>query len=144
MAGGLLCDQACATDLRRKYGWLHHGGRGFDANHDAIRREQLLNPVAPLDDGHAGPVDELLEAEVVQFLDPVEAIDVDVRDRQTARVLLHQRERRARDRTRDTEPTGDALRERGLAGSEVADQYDDVTGFEVRGERGRNGARLLG
>ena len=60
------------------------GGAGLDADDHAVGREHLPDRVAPLDDGHAGPVDELLEAEVVQLLDPVEAVDVDVRDRQTA------------------------------------------------------------
>jgi hypothetical protein len=80
----------------------------------------------------------------VQFLDPVEAVHVDVRDRQPTLVLLHQGKRGARDRARDTEPAGDALRERRLARSEVADQHDDVARFEMRGERGRDGTRLVG
>ena len=46
------------------------------------------------------------------------------------------------DRPVDAEPAGDALRERRLARPEVADEHDDVAGFEVRGERGRDRVRV--
>ena len=108
-----------------------------------VQREPHVDPVegkhardgfAPLDDRDPA-LEQFLEAEVVQFLNPVEAVHVDVRDRHAAVVLLHDRERRARHLLRDAEPTRQALGERGLARTEVAGQHDEITDAQLRTDR---------
>ena len=57
----------------------------------------------------ASPPTQLVEPEVVQLLEVVEAVDVDVHERQSAVVLAHERERRAHHRLVDAERDRDAL-----------------------------------
>ena len=120
------------------------GVGGFDADDDALGGKHLPDRVAPLDDRDTGTVDQLLEPEVMQLLDAIEPVHVHVGHRKTAVVLLHERERRARHRPFDAKSARDSLREGRLARPEIADEHDDVAGFEVRRERGRDCARLVG
>ena len=113
-----------------------------DAHVDTLTREHERDRLAPLDDSDPA-LEQLFEAQIVHLLDPVEAIHVDVRDGDAAFVLLHDRERRARHRLRDTQRARQPFRERRLAGAEVAGEHDEVTGAELRSDRLTDRRRLV-
>ena len=101
-----------------------------------------LDPVAPLDDGDRAPAQELVETDVVQLLEMVEAIDVDVDERHPALVLADEREGGADDDLVDAERARDPLREHRLAHAEVTGQRDHVAGTQDRAHPGRERERL--
>ena len=119
------------------------GISGGDPNDQMVCGHCLFHQVTPLDDGDA-VVDQLVEAQVVKVLNPVEAIHVDVPERQPALVFLHDREGRAGHPFVDAQAVREPLRERGLARSEVADEQHEVAGHEEIAERAGNRAGGLG
>src|SRR4029079_5403137 len=107
--------------------------------------QELRDGVAPLDEQHALAVLELVERQVDHVLLPVEAVEVDVRERYTAGyVLAHQRERRRGDVLGRAEPRGDPLHERRLAGAELAGQQEDIARPKERRERSAGGTGVVG
>jgi hypothetical protein len=115
-------------------------------DHDAVALggQHRSDEIAPLDEHHAGSVEDLLEPEVVELLNMIEAVDVDVRDRDASFVLADDRERGTHHRLGHAEPGGDALRDRGLTGSEITAQHDDIAGPDARSDRRTDRARLGG
>ena len=111
---------------------------------DVVGREDLLDRVTPLDQQHRLAVAEVLEPEVHDVLDPLQAVHVDVRDVEPAVILPHQRERRRRDMVRHVESARDPLHERGLAGSELAGEDHGVARPEQLGERLADRSGLVG
>ena len=87
---------------------------------------------------------EVVEPEVVQLLQVVEAVDVDVHERRGRVVLAHDGERRAHHRLGDAERDRDALGEHGLAGAELAVEHDDVAGAQHRADAAAERVRLVG
>ena len=94
--------------------------------------EELFGPL----DRQDAVLPKLVEPELVDLTRVVQAIEVDVKQRQTsATVLLHQRERRAADVFRlNTQPLGQAAHQRGLPCSEIADQQEHRSRLERRCE----------
>ena len=81
---------------------------------------------------------EIFEAEVVD-LARIESIEIDVIKRHTrARVLLHERERRAGHVLGVcADPLGQASHERGLPRPEIPEEQDDVAGVQACGQGSR-------
>src|SRR4051812_17046696 len=92
-----------------------------------VARQRRAHAVAPLDEGHRVTADQIVEAQVVQLLQAVEAVHVDVHQRRGRVVLAHDRERGAHDRLVDPERDRDALGQDRLAGTELAVEDDHVT-----------------
>ena len=88
----------------------------------------------PLGGGDAVRCREImLESRADDLLLALEPVQVDVRQRQRAVVVLpQQRERRRGDGARDAQPGGEALAELRLAGAEVADEADDPARPQLR------------
>jgi hypothetical protein len=80
-----------------------------------------LHDVAPLDE-HDVPLEQLVERKVVHFLHALEPVYVNVRDRYSPVVLLHDRERRTRDGFLHAQGTGYTLDKRRLPCTKVADE----------------------
>ena len=93
--------------------------------------EQRADAFTPLDDHDRSTADELVEADVVQLLEMVEAIDVDMDERHRALVLTHEREGGAHHFFVDTERSCDALREHRLPRAEITREHDDVAGRKI-------------
>ena len=82
------------------------------------------------------PSPSLVQPEVVDLARIVEAIEIDVKQRQpAAAIFLDQRERRAADVVADdAEAFGEAADERRLPGAEIAGQQHDRLGVERAAE----------
>ena len=72
----------------------------------------------------------------------IDAVDVDVHERERGVVLPHDGEARAHDGLGDPERVRDALGEHRLARAELTRQHDDVAGAHDRAEARRERARL--
>ena len=95
--------------------------------------------LGPLDDHDATRIAErLVEAELDELRLALEAIQIGVPDDQSARIPMDERERRAVC-VAATERCDEARSERGLAGTELADQRDRVTAAHERREPGAGG-----
>src|SRR5262249_52255014 len=81
-------------------------------------------------DGEHAVDGDLVEAQVEDLARIVEAIEIDVKERQPpAAVFLDQRERRAAHFvTREAKPLGQPFHERGLSGAEIAIEQHDIAG----------------
>lgn len=97
-----------------------------DAYLEEVGGQHGRDPVAPLDEHDTALVEELLEAEVADLLEPVEAINVEVVQREPALVAVHQREGRAGDGLVHPQRGPEPLGEGGLAGTEIAGEQHDV------------------
>ena len=87
-------------------------------------------------------VEEFVDTDVVEILHPMQSVDVEMRDRYGARVLVHERERGRTHRRAAPERRHRARYEGGLAATEITGEHDDITGDEYRRDRGRNPLRL--
>ena len=96
----------------------------------AVAWQQVGDAVGPFDEGEAGGVEVFFGAEREELIIVLEAVGVEVEDRQAAlAVFVHEHERRAGDGVaRDAEGGGDGLDESRLAGAEGADERDDRAG----------------
>ncbi len=74
------------------------GGSSISATSSRSVRQQRAHRFAPLHHGHRVAVEQLVEPEVDDLLEVVEAVDVEVEQRHVAFVLAHDRERRAHHR----------------------------------------------
>src|SRR5690606_10936043 len=99
--------------------------------------------VAPLDEHDAAVVQEFGQAELGDLAELVEPVDVEVVDRQPARILLRQGEGGAGDGLDYAQPGTEALRERRLARTQVAGEDQQVARLRERGQRGAQLAGLL-
>ena len=118
--------------------------RGRDLHAQPALGQQLLDRVAPLHEQHVVAAAELLQAEIDDVLDAVEAVHVDVCQVEDARVLLHERERRRHHGLLDAQPACDALGERRLARAQLPGEHHGVAGAQQRGDRLADLAGLLG
>src|SRR5581483_2991605 len=100
-------------------------GTGGEAHLEPVRRQRAAGHLAPFDQRDA-LLELLLDAELVELLDPLEPVDVDVAEADAPLVLPDERERRAHHRAVDVEPAPDALGQRRLAGAEFAGEHHDV------------------
>ncbi len=93
------------------------------------RRHRLAQALGPLDQGHAVGLPFVEEPARERLAGVGEPVEIDVEERQPALVLGHQHEARRVDGRVDAEAGTEALRELRLAGAQVAEQGDDVTGL---------------
>jgi D-2-hydroxyacid dehydrogenase (NADP+) len=111
-------------------------------DHEAVPGQQVRAPLGPLDDEDA-PFGVVPEAEVVQFLDVFDAIEIDVKQRFAAPVLVHQHERGAVYLAIEAESAANPLGQAGLPGPKVPAEEDDVAALERFAEPFAYGARLF-
>ena len=90
--------------------------------------EQWGDGVAPLDQDNAALVEHLGEPEVEGLAHLVEAVDVQVMDRQPPLIHMHEGERRAGDAPDHAQPATKPLHEGGLPCAQVAGEDDHVAG----------------
>src|SRR5262249_9790076 len=110
---------------------------------EPVARQHSVDHVAPFDERDGVVAQNLLEPEVVQLLERVDAIDVHVHDGHSTFVLANDGERGAHDRVLRAERPREAACEQGLARSEVAGQGDDVAGAEQLADRSRQREGLV-
>src|SRR4051812_34613598 len=112
-------------------------GAEGDPDLEEVRRQRRCDRVAPLDERHRALVEQLGQPHVEHLLHLLEAVHVDVVEQEPPPfVLAGEGERRARDGTLEPEAAPEALRERGLARAEVADEQHEVTRPRQLGQRG--------
>ena len=127
----------CAvTSTRRSSSSSARAKRTCSRSAGSTRRDRL----APLDHDDTA-FEQFFETQIVQLLDPNQPIHVDVRERQPARVFLHDRERRTRHRLGDAEPAREALHEGRLPGAEVAAEHDEIADVQQCPDRFTEGFR---
>ena len=91
---------------------------------------------------HATGVEQLGDADVLQLGESLEAVDVEVVERQPALVVTGQGEGRAGDLVVDPEPGAEPLGERGLARAQLAGEQDQVAGRGESATAARRGLRV--
>ena len=108
-----------------------------DANDDALLGNRLGEAVAPLDHRHAVGLERAPVVEVFELVGRVEAVEVEVVERDAP--LVHEKdvEGRARDRLVHAETDRQALGELRLACTEVTREHDHVARRHERGQRAR-------
>ncbi len=108
---------------------------------EVVVRQHGGDRVAPLDDRHRAVVEQLGQPQVERLRHLLQPVDVQVVQVQAAGVAADQCERRARDLLVDAEAPTEALRERGLARAQVADQHEQV---RRAGELGQGRSQVAG
>ncbi len=96
---------------------------------------EQVDDFTPFDQHDAGELGELTKGEVGHLGGPVQAVQIGVMHRHLAgpwpavdRIAVHQRERGRRDPIGHTERHAETLSERGLAGTHLPREHDDVAG----------------
>ena len=104
---------------------------GIDLDLQMVGGRDRREAVQPLDRRRRVVV-RLGEPQLGELRRLVDAVQIGVHERHAARMLVHQRERRACDVPvrRHLEPARDALRERGLPRAERPEQADDVANLQ--------------
>ena len=113
---------------------------------------EQVDDLTPFDQHDAGELGQLAKGEVGHLGGPFQAVQIGVMQRDLAgpwstvdRIAVHQGERRRRDPVGDAERHAEPLGERGLAGTHLAREHDDVAGAgqlgDHRGDRMRVGDR---
>jgi len=103
-----------------------------DVDLEPVRGQRLRDLLRPLDDRNR-PVDRLIPAEIGEFRRPAQPIEVSVNHRPARGVIdLHQGEGRTGrlEIRRFNEAPDQAAGESGLAGSEIADESDEIAGLK--------------
>src|SRR6266487_3893267 len=90
--------------------------------------KECLDRVAPFDEHDPSAIDDLLEPQIDDVLDPVQPIDVEMVDRDGSPVFANERERGGEHGLLHPQPASRALHQRSLPRSQVAGQGDDVAG----------------
>lgn len=111
-------------------------------DHKPIAGDEVGTALGPLDHEHPA-LGVVPQAEVVEFLDVLHAVEVDVVEGLAAVVLVHEDERGAVHEPGAIEAAADALRQAGLSGAQVAAQKDDVTLAQSAPEALPHAARLF-
>src|SRR5262249_47865424 len=143
-----------APQARDQRGVALAGGAEFDAAGvgtcvaDSYRKEIqvfcLAQALKPFDRGDAGGKQVFAQSQILEA-SRIEAIEVDVEERQTSMVFLNKRKARAQDVLfAKSETAGQALDEAGLAGTQVADQPEQLSALEQRCEPPSPCLRLVG
>src|SRR5918992_1857218 len=107
-------------------------------------RQELLDHVSPLDEGHPRGVQQVLDAQVQDLLDPLQPVDVDVIHGDVALVLSHQDEGGRQHRLGHAEGPGRSLHEGRLAGSQLPREDHHVARSDEPGHGGGGVPGLLG
>ncbi len=111
--------------------------RGADSNRECVGRQDLCHSFCPFDDAHAAQREIFVETQVQKFVDVAQPVGIKVKYRQPASILLDQGECGTVDEPPfDPEAFRNALRQMGLAGSQISGEGDDAAGFEGRAEFG--------
>ena len=95
-------------------------------NSIAIVRQQVGDTFRPFDDEHAVAFEVLFESECYKVLNPLQAVEVGVEERDPAGVFEDVVERRRDDFIRYTESTAHAAGDNGFPCSEFTAQTDDI------------------
>ena len=111
--------------------------------------EEGTGGLTPLDQNHATLLHQLPEVEVDHLVEAVQAVDIGVHEGTEARPIRHrvlpdQREGGAGDGAGDPQPGAEPLGEHRLAGAQVTDQQDHVTGTAQIGQGRSQGPGLVG
>ena len=109
---------------------------------EAIAGEQVGPALWPLDDQDA-PLGVIPKPQFIKVFNILDPVKIDVEQRFPALVLVHQDERGAVDGRTTTQAATDALRETGLAGTEIPAEEDDVSLAEEPPEAFADVARLF-
>src|SRR5689334_9886195 len=101
----------------------------------AAAREPIARAVRPLHEHERARAEDLVPRERVELLRAVEAVEVEMVDRRSGRlVLLHQREGRAGHLAGDAVPLADRLNERRLPCAELTGERDEQWGMRRAAE----------
>ncbi len=124
---------AVAGDFRRSRGRAQSGAM-IERDIDAVGAERAARALRPFDQGHCA-LGQWRQTDLFQFACIADPVEVGVKQRKRRQVVsLHQREGRAWNFERVVvgEITDHRARGRGLSGTEIARQRDDIAGADQK------------